>query len=321
MSLEVSSQETSEISSEGDLFETSKLQIQVSVKPPLESMSKRMAAAAVTQVVEAKDGIKEVGGEVGQRAIDSGLSTTSFGNIAGPLTGGAFSVLQAGMSLHAEKIVNGRILNTQRLILSASSEKPFQTVHSEEELVSKLDPLQATSVREATLQSMQYAQQKMESRASKLRLKQAGAAIGLGSTILSATGVGAVIGGGGALLATAVSFAPEVYGSGRAAYKHYQGTKGVAREKASRFIWGLGLSHAVATGSISRESVESDPDAREALEHIEIGWGTVHTEADLQDSREIASKFLEGLHVPVEKLATKKGLAKIMSRFKSTPGG
>ena len=346
ISPELSSEDTSEVSSEGDFFETSQnspefreMSHLVEVAPAqakAEPLRKRMAAAVATQVVEAKEGVKEVGGEVGQRMIDSEISASSFGNIAAPMVGGAFSVLQAGLSIHAEKIVNERILNTQRLLLSASAQKPFQAIHSEEELVMHLDPLEASSVREATLQSMHYAQQKMESRASKLRFKQIGSGIALGSTVLAATGVGAVVGGAGALVATAVSLAPEAYGTARSFYKRYQGTKGVARKKASQLIWGLGLERAISSGLIERSVVQSDPDAKAASEHIEMAWGTVHSQDDLEESKQIASKFLEGLKVvsfsaqadpqkkfplSMEKFATKKGLAKIMSRFKSTPGG
>lgn len=305
------------------------------LSPKPTASGQRLTSVFTAQAVQARDGLKEMAEELGQQVMESTFNPISLGPVAAPILSGAFALIQGAFAYRAEEILQRRLELTRRILQSSKPVVPL----SEEALAEQFDPLQGESATTSTLQALHYAQQKMESRARRLKIKQAGAAIGVGSTIFGTitapTAIGPVIAGGGALVASAVSLSPEVYGAGRAIYKHVNGTKGVTRKKASEFIWGLGLAHAISNGLLQREDLTSSPRATKALELIESDWSTLHRDEDLKQAQILASHFLQGVQVvsfdrvqdsskkyalSMSDFGTKKGFHKIMSRFKSTAG-
>ena len=184
---------------------------------------------------------------------------------------------------------------------------------------------------EAVMHVLEFNIGKLDSRTTKLIVKQLGADTALTGMILAgigaaAGGIGAIVGAIVSTVGASISSLPEIHALARAIYKIYKGTKGVDRNSAAKFLWGLTLRKGIQEGVWGKDSFS--PEAKKAHQLAE-DWASTSSDSDMNKAQDLATKLLEGTEVvslntleksalSQEEFLSKKGHGKIMARLKST---
>ncbi|MEI6790781.1 MAG: hypothetical protein WCK42_06340 [Myxococcaceae bacterium] len=177
---------------------------------------------------------------------------------------------------------------------------------------------------EAVLHVLEFNIGKLDDRTTKLILKQVGADTALAGAVLAGIGaaglgIGAIFGAIVSAIGAGIGSLPDIHALVKAIYKIYQKTKGVDRNSAANFLWGLALRKGIQEGTWDRDSFS--PEAHKAYQ-LADNWDTLRTNEDMKQAQDIAAKLLEGIGVndtvTPEEFVTQKGHKKIMARLKST---
>ncbi len=189
--------------------------------------------------------------------------------------------------------------------------------------------------------TMKYIDNKFESKAIKLDITLMGGLIEIGGALammaLAPTGYGAVPAGGITATGFTIQGLPLVFRIGKCAYKIFQGTKGVNREKHARFLYGLALYALEA----NCKALFNLPEAEKTLKFIEglnplkhvYGLHNIHIHTEKPEFEEASKLVLQFLidskvlvlppeddpqyRIKVHEFCT-VGLEKIMNFMKST---